>query len=274
MRRTSSSLVPVLAKALDRMVGEALVGTGVISWSSPIPVFGDPSTARLATLGINPSNREFVDAAGQELVGRSRRFHTLQSLCIDRWADADAGHLQLMLAASGAYFSNNPYDGWFRRLDQVISGVGATFYGKEPSACHLDLIPFATSEKWTRLRARQRLQLLETSGDILGCLVRDSAIETLVLNGQTVVSYFEHLAGSTLRRRAIPGWRLVRKSSPDVAGIAYVGVVSRLGGVSLDRTVLAVGFNHNLQSSFGITTSVMVGIQSWLGRVARPEPQE
>lgn len=271
MRRTSP-LVPVLARALDRMVGGKLVGTGVISWSSPIPAFGDPSTARVATLGINPSNREFVDAAGRELVGRSRRFHTLQSLGIDRWADADAEHVRLMLAASGAYFSNSPYDGWFRRLDQLISSVGASFYGAHPSACHLDLVPFATSNKWTHLSGTQRSQLLE-SGDILGCLVRDSAIETLILNGQTVVSCFEHLAGATLGRRVIPGWRLPRESSPDVAGVAYVGAVSRLGGVSLDRTVLAVGFNHNLQSSFGVTTSVMLSIRAWLGRVARLEPQ-
>ncbi len=38
-----------------------------ISWASPVPSFGNISRSNIATLGINPSNREFVDENGHEL---------------------------------------------------------------------------------------------------------------------------------------------------------------------------------------------------------------
>ena len=38
----------------------------IISWSCPVLCFGDPSTSTVATLGLNPSNREFVDDLAQE----------------------------------------------------------------------------------------------------------------------------------------------------------------------------------------------------------------
>jgi hypothetical protein len=265
----SPSQVAGLVRALEQIESEALVGAGVIDWGSPIPAFGDPSRSRVATLGINPSNREFMDESGQELVGSDRRFHTLGSLGIERWMDADARHLHLILKTLGTYFSNNPYDGWFRRLDQVMSGMGSSFYGPSPSACHLDLIPFATTDKWTQLTAAQRAKLLASSEDILGYLVRDSPIETLILNGRTVVSSFEEIAGVTLERRVIPGWHLSRNSSPGVPGLAFRGIVTRIGDVSLEKELLVLGFNHNLQSSFGVTTVVLQNIKNWLGRMAR-----
>src|SRR5690348_5636215 len=60
----------------------------VIHWGCPVPSFGNLSTAKIATLGLNPSNREFVDKNGRELDGVHRRFHTLNSLGLSKWSDA------------------------------------------------------------------------------------------------------------------------------------------------------------------------------------------
>ena len=69
---------------LGKLINDrALVKANVIPWSSPVISFGDLSRARVATLGLNPSNREFVDDAGIELDGPSRRFPTLRSLKLD-----------------------------------------------------------------------------------------------------------------------------------------------------------------------------------------------
>ena len=84
--------------------------------------------ARVATLGLNPSNREFVDGNGAELVGDSRQFHTLASLGLSTWDDADANHIDRILTSCCDYFASNPYDRWFRRLDAVVSATGASFY--------------------------------------------------------------------------------------------------------------------------------------------------
>ena len=76
-----------LATLIDRLDGPAVSKTDVIRWGCPVPSFGDLSSARIATVGLNPSNREFVDGLGNELEGPSRRFHTLKSLGIASWAD-------------------------------------------------------------------------------------------------------------------------------------------------------------------------------------------
>ena len=75
---------------LPQLSQESLRQAGIIPWSSPVPVFGSIDDSEVATVGLNPSNREFVDAHGNELEGAARRFHTLRSLCLERWADADA----------------------------------------------------------------------------------------------------------------------------------------------------------------------------------------
>jgi len=115
-----NSLVSTLLRRLD---DKSLIGTGVIPWSSPVLSFGDLSTARVATLGLNPSNREFVDGDGKELDGASRRFHTLTSLGLSAWSDAKPRHLSLIAESCRDYFATNPYDTWFKRLDRVIAGL-------------------------------------------------------------------------------------------------------------------------------------------------------
>src|SRR3712207_6258313 len=82
-----------LTTLIDRLDSSAILGTNVIGWGCPVPSFGDLSSSKVATLGLNPSNREFVDEAGNELEGPSRRFHTLTSLGLRSWSEVDARHL-------------------------------------------------------------------------------------------------------------------------------------------------------------------------------------
>jgi hypothetical protein len=42
--------------------------------------------------------------------------------------------------------------------------------------------------------------------------------------------------------------------------------VRALSGVQLGREVLVLGFNHNIQSSFGVTTRVRAAIRQWVAR--------
>src|SRR5260370_1920150 len=136
-----------LTTLIDRLDSPAAFGTDVIRWGCPVPSFGDLSNATVATLGLNPSNREFVDEVGDELQGSYRRFHTLKSLGLASWSDVDARHLRLILESCRTYFLGNPYDRWFKKLDQVVAGTGASFYDGSCVACHLDLIPYATTRK-------------------------------------------------------------------------------------------------------------------------------
>jgi hypothetical protein len=177
----------VLTTLLNRMDSPAIADTSVIKWGAPVPSFGDLSSSLVATLGLNPSNREFVDDSGQELRDSDRRFHTLRSLGLSSWSDVDARHLQLIVQSCSMYFRNNPYDRWFKKLDQIVSGAAASFYSELYPACHLDPIPYATALKWMELNQRKRVALLRATADVLGLLLKDSPVRVLILNGKAVV---------------------------------------------------------------------------------------
>ena len=260
---------PELATLIDRLTNPLLMQASVIDWGAPVPSFGDLSTSRVATIGLNPSNREFVDANGKELHGEERRFHTLNSLGITEWSKVDRQHLILMLTLCKEYFKRNPYDGWFKKLDYVISGANVSYYFPSFDACHLDLIPYATSCKWTELTSKQRELLLEITGDTLGLLLKNSHVQLVVLNGQSVVTNFEKITNSSLEQEVMPSWTLPRKKDPGVTGVAYFGKVSSIGGLSLGREIYVIGYNHNIQSSFGVTHEVLSAIRKWVAAIAK-----
>ena len=119
----SSNLPSTLIRLINRLDREEMCGTGVIHWSCPVMSFGDPIHSRVATVGINPSNREFVDDMGFELQGADRRFHTLTSLGLDSWLGADARHLGLILETYNSLTSiGSPYSAWFSKLDFLLTG--------------------------------------------------------------------------------------------------------------------------------------------------------
>ncbi len=258
-----------LPELLQKFDCPEFTAAGVIPWGSPIPVFGRLNQARLATLGINPSNREFVDSQGIELTGGKRRFHTLQSLNITKWTHARRSDRDAILTSCESYFETNPYEGWFNPLDRLISGTKKSYYDPNNSACHLDLIPFATSAKWTAISAAQKTYLLETTGAVLGQLLKNSPIEVLVVNGRTVLTTLARISDINFQEDIQSGWTLQRKRGPHVVGRSYKGLVTSVGGITLNRSILVLGFNHNIQSSFGVTTDAKSAIRNWLSKEAR-----
>ena len=259
----------ILTTLIDRLDSAVVSRTNVIRWACPVPSFADISTSRVASVGLNPSNREFVDESGAELRGPSRRFHTLRSLRLKSWSEVDTRHLKLIMESCREYFRHNPYDRWFKRLDYVVSGTKASYYTAARSACHLDLIPYATTRKWTDLTETQRLSLLAAAGDTLGLLLRDSPVRILILNGKSVVREFQGVAGTILDSEEMPSWSLPRRSTFDVKGVAYTGVVTSVNGIDIGHGVLVLGFNHNLQSSFGVTSQVLQAIRRWVTEASK-----
>lgn len=174
-----------------------------------------------------------------------------------------------MLESCRTYFRGNPYDRWFKRLDYVVSSTRASYYVPSHGACHLDLIPYATARKWTELTPQQRSLLLTIAGDTLGLLLRESPVRILILNGRSVVQCFQEVAGICLEKQEMSAWSLPRQKGSDVMGIAYKGIVDTLSGIALRQRVLVLGFNHNLQSSFGVTTQVIQAIRKWVAQSSK-----
>jgi hypothetical protein len=257
-----------LSSLLERLDNQSLLKAKVIPWSSPVPSFGDLSSSRIATLGLNPSNLEFVDKHGKELIGDSRRFHTLKSLGLKKWSDAKGTHRKLILESCNKYFHNKPYGGWFNSLNKIISATKASYYDASIKACHLDLIPYATVCKWAELTSHQRTQLLDMSGDTLGFLLKDSPVRLLIVNGQTVVDNLQRITGIDFEKNFVPDWTLPRKSGVGVKGFSYKGIIREVAGVRLNKQVHVLGFNHNIQSSYGVSVPVKAAIRDWVATSA------
>lgn len=261
-------MLEVISYLLGQLERTSHRKTRIIPWSSPVPAFGDVSRSKVATVGLNPSNKEFVDDSNKELAGHARRFHTLQSLGLKTWSEAGSEHHRQIELSCQCYFSGNPYNRWFRELDFLISGTDFSYYSSIFSACHLDLIPFATTCKWAELTPEQRANLLRISGDALGRLVRDSPIQVLILNGSSVVAHVQSLCNDTFSSKPMQEWELPRakEGAAGITGHAYRGTINSLAGVQLRRPIKVFGFNHNIQGSFGVTTGVKTSIRRWLSR--------
>ena len=257
---------------LEVLETHQLTDLDVISWGCPVPFFGHLEAARLATVGINPSNREFVRADGSELAGHDRRLPTLGSLGLPSWSEADFVALRSILLACRKYFEHNPYDSWFGALQRIIEPTGHSYYAPRSNACHLDIVPWATTNKWGTLSPAARRKLVERAAQALVDMILSSPLTMLVLNGQEVVRQFEALLGNPLTAKRVPAWDLPRRSGRAVPGVAYFSRISSIAQIPLDRDLLVIGYNHNLQSSFGVTAAVRDHISEWINAKFRTLP--
>lgn len=236
----------------------------ILGWACPVPFFGEISGSPVATIGINPSNREFVDSGGTELAEPDRRLPTLASMRIATWSQASGRDVREITRSCERYFDNNPYRLWFDVLERMLNAGGASYY-RGTRACHIDLVPFATWDKWGVLSSHLRRALLEQGRLTMAQLVHDSPIQIIVLNGRSVVEEFKGFAEVSLTAVLVEEWTLPRAAGGGVAGIMYEGVISSIADVELDREIVIIGYNHNLQSSFGVTTEVMRRIGERVG---------
>jgi hypothetical protein len=257
-------MLDILNDMIKGMNNPNLNEMNVLSWGSPIISFGDFRKAKIATIGLNPSNLEFVDAYGNELHGFKRRFQTLNSLGLESWSNIKVEHLKLMLKSCWTYFDGNPYNEWFKKLDFIISGTSISFYLPSYEACHLDLVPYTTSSKWAELSAIQKKSLLGLSEDYLGNILKQSSIRLLILNGKSVVDNFEKVSGTKLSRDHIPEWDLLRVKNKKVKGLSFYGNIKYFGGINFEQQIKIIGYNHNIQSSYGISKDILTSIRDWI----------
>lgn len=262
---SNAQLLSEVDRLVDLLHNGRPIELGAIPWASPVLAFGDPVNSRVATLGLNPSNLEFVDRHGRELHAPHHRFESLNTLKAESWGEIANRGVSRVWQACENYFYGNPYDQWFKRLEKLLVGTGASYYTSlGVKACHLDLVPFATAEKWSSLTNYERAQLIELGTPSLVKTISASDIRVLILNGSAVVKEFNRLVpDEPLKAHPMSSWSL---QEGRVQGIGHIGRVSRLGGLHLDRELLVLGYNHNIQSSFGVTSEVVSRMATWISR--------
>ncbi len=229
---------------------------GVVRGSTPVVAFGDPSRAWVATLGINPSRNEFLDSQGRLLDGGRRRLATLWSLSAGRLEDLTDGQVAAVVADCAAYFQRNPYRLWFDPLDQLLrTGVDASFY--DGTACHLDLVQWATDPVWGQMSDEQARRALMDEGvpHLRAQLDEHPGIGVVLCNGRQVIDQV----------------RAGRLADLRDAGLIRHGTVScRLyDGTEAEGRVRWLAWSVNLQSSWGVSTELRRDLAAWLAQAHR-----
>ena len=248
-------LTDVVDMAVASLAGSLRDIGCVLHDASPVPFFGAATTARIATVSLNPSHGEFEDAPGQ--VRAASRLPTKASLQIGDWSQATANVCSEIAEACSEYFRGNPYRKWFNPLDRLLKGIGrGTLY--EGGACHVDLVPWATRPIWGKLSNREQRLLLSEGRPILHRLLASLPVEALLLNGTSVVGAFQSDTGHRLRYEYVDDWQIGRGT-----GRRWWGSINEIGGQRLHRPVTILGWSGNLQSSH-MRVPVRQSIFDWL----------
>ena len=167
-------------------------GVRIVPGSTPVVAFGDIRKATVATLGLNPSKFEFLHHRGGEREGSERRLETLRSLGESDLTTASPAVMQRVFQGCNDYFQpdHNPYRLWFNPLERLLNRVNAEYTYDGGSACHLDLVQWATDPVWGELEDEERKKLLAADLDFFRKQLSQEHIRLLLLCGKTVMEYY------------------------------------------------------------------------------------
>lgn len=164
----------------------------VVPGSLPVTSFGDPRSASVASVGINPSVDEFCSRkkGKPRLEPAKKRFVDRETLGIDEHAVPTEEQARLVAESCDRYFDGNPYRSWFGRMQTyVMDPLGVSYQGR--TAVHLDLVQWATSPVWSGIESPEvQRRLVDDDLPFLRALIAQSDYELIVLNGRTVVETF------------------------------------------------------------------------------------
>jgi hypothetical protein len=209
-------------------------GGAVVASSTPVIAFGDVQKSEVATLGWNPSKREFLDSGGNELEGGERRLETLKSIGVKDLGDAPVEFVRRVFEACCNYFHCRPYGRWFNKLERVLKQVDASYY--DGSACHLDLVQWATDPVWGKLPEIKKTKLIDADLPFLSRQLSQEKFRLLLLNGTGIMEAYErHLDGQLTELPLSNPGRLKIFTGTGAQGLRVVG------------------WNINLQSTPGVS---------------------
>ena len=214
----------------------------VIEWACPVPFFGHAEQARIASVGLNPSDKEFCDDQGHALSDSRRRLATLDSLGLQDWSAAGPEERSAVAQACSGYFGSKPYWRWFNPLEAIFEEAGRGTL-KDGDACHIDLTPWATHKKWKKLGHAGQTALVECGEQALKALLESAQFDVLLLNGASVVKGLAHAAQIELPFEDVAEWRV-----SGGRGKRLSLKRDSLGSIELGRPVTILGWNWNLQS--------------------------
>ena len=226
----------------------------IIKDYTPILYFGELLNSKIATIGLNPSDKEYYDSEGKPY----NRFLNKQDFQIDLWNEISNDEIIKIKTSFDYYFKHNPYKNWFNRLDDLLVDENYSYYFPFNNLVHFDIIPVATKDKWGRLSSLNKDFLISEFGSYLEYLISESNVEICILNGQSVVDNFMKIFNLPLHQEHFEEWDIITKKKL-VRGYGYKAILKKK-----DKGILVLGFNHNIQSSFGVSKNLVTSIRKWI----------
>ncbi len=173
-------------------------GTPVVTSSTPVVSFGNPKISCIATVGINPSRREFEGAVKGKLLERpNKRLVDLVEIGANSCDTMSLDQARQVLEGCFDYFQESTYlSEWFDPLEKVVlNPIDASYFGKAiHTAVHLDLVQWSTDPVWSGISDREMAkQLLEEDADFLRQQLDAYDFKYVFLNGREVCEQVQKL---------------------------------------------------------------------------------
>ena len=224
----------------------------ILPMSTPVICFGDLYKSNVATLGLNPSDKEFVDDNKIFLEAGELRFQNCFSLSQNDLTQLNANQTELVLQYCLEYFNNeNPYRVWFNKLeDYVLSNLDISYYNG--TCCHLDLVQWATSKKWRNVLPENQSILIDSDYPFLLHQLENQNIELLLVNGNGVY-------------QALMNKGEIRHEKKDI--IICGTETCRMNKFIINtgtKNIIGIAWSKNLQSSKGLTNIMRYEIGNWI----------
>jgi len=170
---------------------------GVIPGSTPVISFGDFTKAKLVSLSINPSSKEFLK--GKNLLPLSqKRLVDYESLGISTQDSISEFHVEKIWEGCCKYFDpdRNPYS-WFDDLELILGHSSHSYF--DGSASHVDLVQSATFPAWAELSPEIKNELLDADYEFFKYQTAYPSIEAIVINGRQVYDVAKRTPGFDLK---------------------------------------------------------------------------
>jgi hypothetical protein len=222
----------------------------VVRGSTPVIAFGNARRARVATLGLNPSRVEFLAKNGQLLTGGNRRLENYESLGSADLSSAPSDIISKIADGCDQYFCKRPYKRWFNQLLPMLEVFKSSYY--DGSACHLDLVQWATDPVWGKLDRPSQDELISDDIEFLRSQLQSEKLETLLINGASVWKQFQRRFGDEISWEELNPIHIGRQTTHIYLGRAF-------------ERIDFIAWSVNIQSSFGVSRELVEAIAKQMG---------
>jgi hypothetical protein len=185
---------------IERIKRKIDPGMYIVPQTTPIIYFGNYESAKACTVSLNPSNKEFTDNSdrlldeknAERLCSRKKLNRTDN----DELSDDEAN---TVLEYCTDYFKLRPLKSWFSHIDYFINEYGSYSYYND-TCVHLDLVQWATYEKWNSVPKIIQQKHLNKDLPVLKYLLNKN-FEIMFLNGTTTVENVSNCLNITLKEK-------------------------------------------------------------------------